>query len=87
MDDDDDDRDEPEVIAYEAVLDNHDWARTRRLVMAGQVFRHEKHAATVHPGVQHTLFVWICHTRRPQTRCPCGLYTITWLGEGSSPRP
>jgi hypothetical protein len=70
--------DAPAVIAYEAVLDDHDWARTRQLVLDGQVFRHEKHAATVHPGVQHKLFVWICETRRPQAHCPCGLYAVTW---------
>lgn len=81
MYDEDEDRDEPEVVAYEAVLDDPDWHRTRKLALEGTVFRHQKHPAEVHPGLQHKLFVWICETRRPATHCPCGLYALMWLDD------
>ena len=79
MYDEDEDLDDPEVVAYEAVLDDPDWHRTRKLAIEGTVFRHQKHAATVDPGVQHKLFVWICEAHRPAAGCPCGLYALQWL--------
>jgi hypothetical protein len=74
-----DDEEEPENRAYAAVLRNKSWASTRKLAIEGTIFRHSKHPAEVHPGVQHKLFVWICETKRPATHCPCGLYAVQWI--------
>ena len=57
-----------------------DWTSTRKLALEGTVFRHQKHAQAVHPGVQHKLFFWVCEARRPRERCPCGLYALHVAG-------
>ena len=72
--------DDEETWLYREILEDPSLRRVHRLVVDGECFRHEKHPSEVPVGVQHKLFVWVCDTQRPRTQCPCGLYTLTWLG-------